>query len=85
MCICAFIDHSESNRAFILCTISYKFLQNFKLDILTSSFNVDCAGVLITGGSDYPTAVELYLPESGDVCLMPQISGIRDVSRDIDV
>ena len=38
-------------------------------------------GILITGGSEHPTAVELYLPASGDVCLMPQISGIRDVSR----
>ena len=40
-------------------------------------------GVLITGGSEFPTAVELFLPDSGDVCLMPQIQGIRDVSRDV--
>ena len=42
-------------------------------------------GILITGGSEHPTAVELYLPNSGDVCLMPQISGIRDVSKDTDL
>jgi len=34
-------------------------------------------GFLITGGSEHPTSVELFLPKSGQACLLPQILGVR--------
>ena len=40
------------------------------------------AGILITGGSDSPTSVELYLPDTGQSCLLPSISGQREVTLD---
>ena len=40
-----------------------------------------CSGFLITGGSEHPTSVELFLPKSGQACLLPQILGVRKVIK----
>lgn len=51
----------------------------FMLPLLLLSASVFCdKGILITGGSDSPTSVELFLPGADQSCQLPQISGIRD-------